>query len=83
MVVILIHFLKPLSYLSIYIIPKIFKKIKLKRDNVDNEYTANSVHYEIGKIVRKAIKKAGGTMPEDLTTPERSLKEIEVVKLQK
>ena len=56
---------------------------KLKRDNVDNEYTANSVHYEIGKIVRKAIKEAGGTMPEDLTTPERSLKEIEVVKLQK
>lgn len=49
---------------------------KLKRDNVDNEYTANSVHYEIGKIVRKAIKEAGGTMPEDLTTPERSLKEI-------
>ena len=50
---------------------------KLKRDNVDNEYTANYVHYEIGKIVRKAIKEAGGTMPEDLTTPERSLKEIE------
>lgn len=50
---------------------------KLKRDNVDNEYNANSVHYEIGKIVRKAIKEAGGTMPEDLTTPERSLKEIE------
>lgn len=50
---------------------------KLKRDNVDNEYTANFVHYEIGKIVRKAIKEAGGTMPEDLTTPERSLKEIE------
>lgn len=49
---------------------------KLKRDNVDNEYTANSVHYEIGKIVRKAIKEAGGTMPEDLTTLERSLKEI-------
>ena len=50
---------------------------KLKRDNVDNEYTANSVHYEIGKIVRKAIKEAGGTMPEDLPTPNKSLKEIE------
>ena len=50
---------------------------KLKRDNVDNEYTANSVHYEIGKIVRKAIKEAGGTMPEDLSTPDRSLKELE------
>ena len=46
---------------------------KLKRDNVDNEYTANSVHYEIGKIVRKAIKEAGGTMPEDLPTPNKSL----------
>jgi len=50
---------------------------KLKRDNVDNEYTANSVHYEIGKIVRKAIKEAGGTMPEDLPTPKTSLKELE------
>ena len=50
---------------------------KLKRDNVDNEYTAISIHYEIGKIVRKAIKEAGGTMPEDLPTPEKSLKELE------
>ena len=50
---------------------------KLKRDNVDNEYTANSIHYEVGKIVRKAIKETGGTMPEDLFTPEKSLKELE------
>ena len=50
---------------------------KLKRDNVDNEYTANSVHYEVGKIVRKAIKEAGGTMPENLPIPNRSLKELE------
>ena len=50
---------------------------KLKRDNVDNEYTANSVHYEVGKIVRKAIKEAGGTMPEDLPTPDKSLKDLE------
>ena len=49
---------------------------KLKRDNIDNEYTANSIHYEIGKIVRKAIKEAGGTMPEDLPTPDKSLKEL-------
>ena len=50
---------------------------KLKRDNVDNEYTANSIHYEIGKIVRTAIKETGGTVPEDLPTPDRSLKELE------
>ena len=50
---------------------------KLKRDNVDNEYNANSVHYEVGKIVRRAIKEAGGTMPEDLPTPNKSLKKLE------
>ena len=50
---------------------------KLKRENVDNEYTANSVHYEVGKEVRNSIKRLGGTMPEDLPTPDRSLKEIE------
>ena len=50
---------------------------KLKRDKVDNEYTANSIHYEVGKIVRKAIKEASGTMPEDLPTPNKSLKELE------
>ena len=50
---------------------------KLKRDNVDNEYTANSVHYEVGKEVRESIKRLGGTMPENLPTPDRSLKELD------
>ena len=50
---------------------------KLKRDNVDNEYTANSVHYEVGKEVRESIKRLGGTMPENLPTPNRSLKKLE------
>ncbi len=49
---------------------------RLKKDKVDNEYVANATHYNIGKIVRKAIKEAGGTMPEDLPTPEKSLKEL-------
>lgn len=50
---------------------------KLKRDNVDNEYTANFVHYEVGRENKNSIKRLGGTMPEDLPTPEKSLKEIE------
>ena len=50
---------------------------KLKRDNVYNEYTADSIHYEVGKEVRNSIKRLGGTMPEDLPTPEKSLKELE------
>src|SRR5574344_2400008 len=52
-------------------------KQKLMRDNIDNEYTANSVHYEVGKEVRNSIKRLGGTMPEDLPTPNKSLKELE------
>ena len=50
---------------------------KLKRDKVDNEYTANSVHYEVGQEVRNTIKELGGTMPEDLPTPNKSLKVLE------
>ena len=50
---------------------------KLKRDKVDNEYTANSVHYEVGRKVRESIKRLGGTMPENLPTPNRSLKKLE------
>ena len=50
---------------------------KLKRENVDNEYTANSIHFEVGREVRNSINRLGGTMPEDLPTPERSLKELE------
>ena len=50
---------------------------RLKKDNVDTEKVACDTHNKIGKIVRRAIKEAGGTMPEDLPTPKKSLKEIE------
>ncbi len=50
---------------------------KLKKDNIRSEKEANKTHYNIGKIVRKAIKEAGGTMPEDLPTPKKSLKQLE------
>ena len=47
---------------------------KLRKDNIKGENNANKVHYNIGKIVRNAIKKAGGTLPEELPTPKKSLK---------
>ena len=50
---------------------------KLKKDNVSLEKTANETHYNIGKNIREVIIKNGGTMPEDLPTPDKSLKEIE------
>ena len=49
---------------------------KLKRDSINKEGTANKAHFKIGKIVRNAIKQAGGTMPENLSTPHKSLKEL-------
>ena len=50
---------------------------KLRKDNIDTEKKACDTHNKIGKIVRKAIKEAGGTMPEDLPTPKKSLKQLE------
>lgn len=50
---------------------------KLKKDKIDTEKDACDTHKKIGEIVREAIKQAGGTMPEDLPTPEKSLKQLE------
>ena len=50
---------------------------KLKRENIKGEKEAKDAHYEIGSKVRKAIADMGGTMPEKLPTPEKSLKELE------
>ena len=50
---------------------------KLKRDNISSEETANQTHYNIGKNIREVIIKNGGTMPEKLPTPKKSLKELE------
>ena len=50
---------------------------KLKRDNIKGENKANQTHYNIGKNIRDVIAKNGGTMPEELPTPDKSLKELE------
>ena len=50
---------------------------RLKKDNIKTEKEANSTHYEVGKKVRKAIADIGGTMPENLPTPKKSLKQLE------
>ena len=54
---------------------------KLKNDKVKNENDANDRHYEVGSAVRDTIKKLGGTMPEDLPTPEKSIEELQLDKL--
>ncbi len=54
---------------------------KLKRDNISSEKDANETHYNIGKNIREVIAKNGGTMPEKLPTPKKSLKELEKEKI--
>ena len=50
---------------------------KLRKDEVQGANNATKVHYVVGKEVRTAIGKIGGTMPEDLPTPEKSIQQIE------
>ncbi len=50
---------------------------KLKRDNIQGKAAANQTHFDVGAKVRQTIKELGGTMPEDLPTPEKSIKQLE------
>lgn len=50
---------------------------KLINDNIQSEKEANKLHNLVGKKVRKTIKELGGTMPEELPTPKKSLKQLE------
>lgn len=50
---------------------------KLRRENIQGKERAGQTHYEVGRKVRQTIKELGGTMPEDLPTPEKSIKQIE------
>lgn len=50
---------------------------KLRRENIQGKENANAAHFEVGKAVRDTIKGLGGTMPEDLPTPTKSIKQIE------
>ncbi len=49
---------------------------KLRRDNVQGKEAANLTYYQVGRKVRQTIQELGGTMPEDLPTPE-SIKKLE------
>ena len=50
---------------------------KMKNENIIGEEKSNITHYQVGKNIREFIAKEGGTMPEDLPTPDKSIKELE------
>jgi DNA-damage-inducible protein D len=50
---------------------------KLKRDKVTSKSLANKTHFDVAQKVRQTIKDIGGTMPENLPVPEKSIQQIE------
>lgn len=56
---------------------------KLRRDGVKNKHAANRTHHEVGSKVRATIADLGGTMPECLPTPEKSIQQLEREKAKK
>lgn len=60
---------------------------KLRRDAVDSKQLANKMHYDVGhnkmhydvgQKVRQTIKDLGGTMPEALPSPEKSIQQLTI-----
>jgi DNA-damage-inducible protein D len=50
---------------------------KLRRENIKGTSDANQAHYIVGREVRAAIHRVGGTVPEELPTPEKSISQVE------
>lgn len=50
---------------------------KLRRDQVTGKKEAGDVHFQVGQKVRQTIAELGGTMPENLPTPQKGIKQIE------
>ena len=49
----------------------------LEKQQDPNEAVATNTHFKVGKAIRETIEKLGGTMPEDLPTPNKSIKDLE------
>lgn len=49
----------------------------IKRTKPTTAQQATDTHYRVGKTIRKAIQEIGGTMPEELPLPDKSIKQIE------
>jgi DNA-damage-inducible protein D len=56
---------------------------KLKKDNASTSDAANEIHFIVGREVRGTIKRVGGTMPEDLPVPNKSISYAEQEQLKR
>lgn len=46
---------------------------KLRWENIQGKAAANQTHFKVGQKVRETIKELGDTMPENLSTPSKSI----------
>jgi len=56
---------------------------KLKKDKASTTDAANEIHFIVGREVRGTIERVGGTMPEDLPVPNKSISDVEREQLKK
>jgi len=56
---------------------------KLRRENIQGKDAANQTHYQVGRVVRDTIRQLGGTMPEDLPTPDQSIQQIQQAEIKR
>lgn len=49
---------------------------KLRRDSTQTKDGANETHWQVGRVVRRAIEEIGGTLPEVLPTSEKSMQQV-------
>ena len=50
---------------------------KIKKDKTVTADAATEVHFIVGKEVRRTIERVGGTLPEEIPTPSRSITDVE------
>jgi DNA-damage-inducible protein D len=50
---------------------------KLRRENIQGRTEANQTHFDVGRKVRQTIEVLGGTMPEELPTPPKSVQQLQ------
>lgn len=50
---------------------------KLRREGIKGKTAANRTHLDVGRKVRQTIQELGGTMPESLPSPDKSIKQLE------
>jgi DNA-damage-inducible protein D len=56
---------------------------KLKKDKASTTDAANEIHFIVGREVRGTIERVGGTMPEDMPVPNKSISDVEREQLKK